>query len=301
MSHIPVLSKEVIEILNPKPKEFIIDGTIGNGGHSVEILKKIGPKGKLLGVDWDKGAIERLNRDLKLQIYPNAANVILVNDNYANLPEILKEKKLEKADGLLLDLGFSSDQLETSGRGFSFLKDEPLDMRYCTSQIITDINAATILNSYSEKQLAKNFFQYGEERFSKRIAKKIIEERKKEPLKTTFDLVKIIKKAVPKNYEKGRIHPATRIFQALRIYVNNELGNLSKILSKLEDILKPKGRAVIISYHSLEDRIVKQQFKLLEKEGKAKILTKKPIRASEEEIRQNPRSRSAKLRAIIMS
>lgn len=297
MPHIPVLLKEAIEILDPKPGEFFIDGTIGDAGHSVEILEKIGPEGKLLGIDWDKEAIERL----RTKKFENHQNVICVNNNYVNLPEILKglpagkqEQNLGKADGLILDLGFSSTLLETSGKGFSFQKDEPLDMRYNEEIKLT---AADIINRFKEKDLAEIIFQYGEERFSRRIAKAIIEGRKRKPIKTTFDLVEIIKESVPRNYEHHRINPATRTFQALRIYVNQELKNLSKILNNLDLILKTKGRLCVISFHSLEDRIVKQTFKELEKEKRIKILTKKPIRASEEEIKNNPRSRSAKLRA----
>ncbi len=307
MIHIPVLLKEVIEVLNPEPGEFFIDGTIGSGGHAVEILKRILPNGILLGVDWDKIAIEKAQQKISA-IFPDS-KLILINDNYANLPEILK--KIRKADpsiplrasGLLLDLGMSSDQLEHSSRGFSFLRNEPLDMRYNTkipnSKFqIPNLTAAEVVNNFSEKDLADIFYKYGEERYSRRIAKKIIEERKKKSIKTTFDLVEIIRKAVPKLYEKGRIHFATRVFQALRIYVNDELGNLEKLLKNLAKILKPDGRAAIISFHSLEDRLVKNYFKEMAKQRKAEILTKKPLRPTAEEIEENPRSRSAKLRAI---
>ncbi len=291
MNHIPVLLKEVIEILNPKPEEFFIDGTLGNGGHAIEIIKRISPNGIFLGIDWDKNAIA--NCKLLIADYKNA---ILVQGNYADLPEILKKKKLGKADGLILDLGMSSEQLECSGRGFSFLRNEPLDMRYSQDQ---GKPASVVVNYYSEKDLADIFWKYGEERFSRRIAKKIIEERKKGgPIRTTFELVEIIKKAVPRSYEKGRLHPATRVFQALRIYVNNELENLERILKNLSKIVKNKGRVAIISFHSLEDRLVKNCFRELKKQGEAEILTKKPIRPNEEEIKANPRSRSAKLRAI---
>jgi len=295
MLHVPVLLKEAIEILDPKPDEFFIDGTIGDAGHSIEILEKIGSGGKLLGIDWDKETIGRLRNEK----FESFKNVILVNDSYANLPEIFREKNFKKADGLILDLGFSSTLLETSGRGFSFRNSsdggEPLDMRYSEEIKLT---AADVVNRFKEKDLAEIIFQYGEERFSRRIAKAIIEGRKRKPIKTTSDLVEIIGRAVPRNYEHHRIHPATRTFQALRIYVNQELKNLSKVLNNLDFILKTKGRLCVISFHSLEDRIVKQTFKELEKEKRIKILTKKPIRASEEEIKNNPRSRSAKLRAI---
>ena len=311
--HKSVLLKESIAILNPQPGEFFIDGTIGSGGHSEAILEKIGPSGKLLGIDWDRKAIE----NCKLGI-GNFSNVILVNGNYANLTEILKEKKLPKADGLIIDLGFSSEQIENSNKGFSFMKDEPLIMLYYTrtdtdkTQTNTDVQyesvssqyksafmtAAEIVNSFNEKDLADIFWKYGEERFSRQIAKKIVEERKKGRILTTFELVEIIKKAVPKFYERGRLHPATRVFQALRICVNRELENLETLLKKIPEIMKSKGRAAIISFHSLEDRLVKNYFKQMAKEGYAEILTRKPITPTEEEIKNNPRSRSAKMRAI---
>ena len=317
--HIPVLLKESIEILSPKKGEFFIDATIGGGGHSAEILKKIGASGKLLGVDWDKDAIESLNLPAGGGKFKSLKNIILVNGNYADLPEILKENKLPKADGLLLDLGMSSDQLEHSGKGFSFLRDEPLIMRYAhkilnsKSEIRNDLTAAEVVNSFSEKELADIFWKYGEERYSRQIAKNIIKERNprtksaswrigagqgKKRILTTFELVEIIKKAVPKNYEQGRIHPATKVFQALRIYVNGELDNLEKLLKNLTAVLKPNGRAVIISFHSLEDRLVKNNFRQMVKERKAEFLAKKPIRPSIEEIRNNLRARSAKMRAI---
>jgi len=315
--HKPVLLHEVIRILNPEGEpsvpygacpqpgpacrqagNFFIDGTIGSGGHAVEILKRIGPKGKLLGVDWD----EQMIANCRLQI-ADYKNAILIHGNYANLPEILKENNLPKADGLILDLGFSSEQLQ--GRGFSFLKDEPLDMRYSANGEFRIQNAecristaAEVVNSFNEKDLAEILWKYGEERFSRQIAKKIVEERRKKRILTTFDLAEIIKKAVPRNYERGRIHPATRTFQALRIYVNDELGNLEKLLNNLPKILKAKGRTAIISFHSLEDRLVKNAFRELKTKKVAEILTKKPITPDEEEIRRNPRSRSAKMRAI---
>ncbi len=299
MQHIPVLLNETMEALNPRIGEFFIDGTIGNAGHGLDILKRIGPKGKLLGIDWDKNAIEKLKIG-KLSALGGSVkggkdykNVILINDNYANLLEILKERKLPKADGLILDLGFSSEQLK-SGKGFSFQKDELLDMRYSGG----GITAMEAVNTFSEKDLADIIYEYGEERYSRKIAKNIIKQRKRKPIKTTFDLVEVIRKSVPMNYERKRIHPATRTFQALRIYVNDELGNLERLLKNLDQIIKNKGRAVIISFHSLEDRLVKNHFRELKKAHKAEILTKKPVRASAEEVGINPRARSAKLRAI---
>lgn len=301
--HVPVLLNEAIEILNPKSGEFFIDGTIGGGGHSVAILNKIGLEGKLLGIDWDKKAIERLKITFASGKFPdgsklkNCKNTILIQGNYADLPEILEKQKFGKADGLIVDLGFSSDQLNPlagEGRGFSFLKDEPLDMRYRGE----GLTAAEVINSFKEKDLANIFWKYGEERFSRQIAEKIVKERKKERILTAFQLAEIIKNAVPKNYERGRIHPATRVFQALRIFVNKELENLETLLKNLEKILKPQGRAAIISFHSLEDRLVKNYFREMAKSNRAEILTKKPITASEEEIKNNFRSRSAKMRGI---
>lgn len=303
MTHIPVLLKEATEILALKPGKFIIDGTVGAGGHAAEILKKIEPSGTLLGIDWNEEATKKLGKRIeKGELRMGKGKIILVNENYAELPKILKEKKLPKADGLILDLGFSTEELEKSGRGFSFLKDEILDMRYNIGQKANGEEqmetAAEIINSFFESDLADIFYKYGEERFSRKIAKKIIEERRKERILTTGRLVEVIKSAVLKSYKRGRIHPATRIFQALRIYVNRELENLEIILKNLAEVLKPGGRAAIISFHSLEDRIVKNYFKQMEKEGKGKILTKKPIVALKEETVLNPRSRSAKLRAI---
>lgn len=295
MTHIPVLLKETIDILEPKSGEFFIDGTCGSGGHSKAIFEKISPNGKLLCVDWDREAIEKLKIIFaENEFLKDLENVIFVNANYADLADILEKENLSKADGLIIDLGFSSEQLE--GRGMSFLKNELLDMRYSLTD--KNLTAAEVVNSFSEKDLADIFWKYGEERFSRQIAKKIIEERRKKRILTTLELVEIIKKVTPKNYEKGRINPATRVFQALRIYVNNELGNLETLLKNLTKIIKSKGRVAIISFHSLEDRLVKNYFKQMAKNGKAEILTKKPIIVGEEEIKNNPRSRSAKMRAI---
>ena len=290
MGHKPVLLNEVINFLDPEPGEFFIDGTFGSGGHAQEILKKIGSNGKLLGIDWDeKNFSAHAISDSRFS-YEVA--------NYSDLPEILKnlpagrQVKTFKADGLLLDLGFSSEQLG-SGRGFSFQKDEPLLMTY---------NSATkpakdVLEDLSEEELTKVIKEFGEERFSGRIARAIKDQEKIKPIETSGELARVISQAAPRGYERGRIHPATRTFQALRIYVNDELGNLEKVLKNLEEILNPGGRAVIISFHSLEDRIVKNYFRDFKKVGKLQILTKKPILASGEEMAANPRSRSAKLRA----
>lgn len=299
MVHLPVLQKEVLRFLDPKPNENFIDATIDGGGQALAILEKILPNGRLLGIDWD----EELIRRLKIK-----NNLILVCDNFVNLKEIVKKIKFRPVSGILFDLGLSSWHLEESGRGFSFLRDEPLIMRYDWK--MTEIPllrssrisggkmvAAEIVNLWPEKEIEKILREYGQEKFAKRIAREIGKARRVKPIKTTFQLVEIIKKAVPTFYERGRIHPATRTFQALRIAVNDELNNLKKALPQALEILAKGGKLVVISFHSLEDRIVKNFFKNQAKEGLVKILTKKPIRPSREEIQINPRSRSAKLRA----
>jgi 16S rRNA (cytosine1402-N4)-methyltransferase len=290
MSHIPVLLNEAMEILKPRKGEFFIDATFGRGGHSEKILEAIGKTGALLAIDWDEKAKERNSKLLENK------NVIFVNSNYAKVKDILKEKNLPKADGLLLDLGFSSDQLEESGKGFSFKKDEPLIMSYGED----GLTAGEVINSYPQEKLEEIIRNLGEERFAGRIARNIVESRNAIPIETSFQLAEIIRKAVPGGYERGRIDPATRTFQALRIYVNGELENLKTVLGDLGVILKSGGRAAIISFHSLEDRIVKNYFRDLKKSDKAELLNKKIITASREEATANPRSRSAKLRGIIL-
>jgi len=288
MSHIPVLLNEVMEILKPQKGESFVDGTFGAGGHSEKILEAIGESGKLISFDWDEKARER-NKNIF-----GRNNFYFIHGNYKNIKEVLAEKSFSKVDGLLLDLGFSSDQLEDSGKGFSFKKDEPLVMSYGND----GLTAYEVVNSYSEEELKDIIKNFGEEKFPGRIARAIVEARKKMPIKTSFQLAQIVRNVLPKGYERGRIDPATRTFQALRIVVNGELDNLKKALGDLKDIVKSGGRVAIISFHSLEDRIVKNVFRDLKKEGFVEILTKKPITASSEEIKNNPRSRSAKLRGI---
>ena len=289
MIHTPVLLKEVIELLDPKEGEIMVDGTAGAGGHAKEILKLISNSGKLLLVDWDKMAIARLKEEMK-----KYNNIFFMQGNYSDLPEIMAENNFPKADGLLLDLGFSSDQLESSGKGFSFLKDEPLIMTYSDeSEPLRDF-----LKRAKLPDLIEIIRKFGEERYAKKIAEAIFLKRKK--IETSRQLADIVRESVPGSYEHGRIHPATRTFQAFRIYINKELDNLEKLVNSLAEILKPSGRVAIISFHSLEDRIVKINFKESEKKGRLKILTKKPIIAGFEEVTINPRARSAKLRGAIM-
>lgn len=292
MAHTPVLLNKVLEILSPMPGEFIIDGTMNGGGHATEIIKRLAPKGTFLGIDLDKEMVAEAKKKFAGE---KSVAINLMESNYTDIPAILKKKKMGKANGLLLDLGFSSSQLE-SGRGFSFRKDEPLFMTYGS----TGPTAAEVVNGLAEKELADIFYTYGEERRSRQIAKRIVEARQKKRIMTTGELANVVRGTVGQSYEGGRIDPSTRVFQALRIYVNKELENLAKVLSELKDILRPGGIAAIISFHSLEDRLVKQAFREMEKDGVGEIITKKPITADLGEQRNNPRSRSAKLRAIIM-
>lgn len=290
--HTAVLQKEVLEYLNPKPNENFIDCTIGEGGHTLKILEKNGPAGKILGIDRDSRQIA--NCKLKIENYQN--RVILVNDSYDNLKEIVGKNNFRPVQGILFDLGMSSWHLEESERGFSFLRDEILDMRYGTAG--HKLTAVEIVNQWAEAGIEKILREYGEERFSKKIARQIIQDRKNKPIVTTTELVETIKRAVPDRFRYGKIHFATRTFQALRIAVNDELNNIKKTLPQAIEILAPEGRLVIISFHSLEDRIVKNFFKEVSLIN-LEIITKKPITPTKEELIINPRSRSAKLRAAI--
>ncbi len=291
MTHIPVLLKEVIKALEPRPGGFFVDGTLGAGGHARAIIERTKGRGLFLGLDWDEKALEAFRPEVA-----NRGNVILAHENYAKIPELMKKLQTPKIDGLILDLGLSSDQLESSGRGFSFLRSEPLDMRYDRSDDERP-TAAQVVNSFSEDALTDIIFKYGEERFARRIAKKIVERRQQSRIMTTDELVKVIESAVPGN-GRGKIHPATKAFQALRIYVNGEFKNLEAILAALPDIMADGGRAAIISFHSLEDRLVKNSFRNIVTAKKADLVNKKPISPGPPELKTNPRSRSAKLRAI---
>lgn len=297
MAHIPVLLNEVLEYLDPHPGDFMIDGTVDGGGHAAAIIKKIMPGGTFLGVDWDEHMIAEHKATRRADgRAAQSDRERYVHGNYADLPAILDREKLGRADGLLLDLGFSSEQLAHSGRGFSFedtSAHEPLLMTYDDART----PVSEIIRGLREEELAKIIFELGGERGSRRIAKAIKERGRKKPIMTSGELAEVVRSALPKHYEHGRIDPATRTFQALRIYANDELGNLERTLEHLPEILKEGGRVVVISFHSLEDRIVKQSFQKLKATDTVEILTKKPVSASREEALQNPRSRSAKLRA----
>jgi len=288
--HVPVLLKEVIDYLNPQADENFIDATAGEGGHGLAILKKNSPDGKLLGIEIDFGVYENLKKNMAEMV----ERVVLVNDSYINLEKIVKENDFKPVHGILFDLGMCSWHLDTSGRGFSYLKDEPLDMRFDTKN---DLTAAEIINTWDIKKIEEILKEFGEEKYVYRISLAIKEARKKERIIGTQQLVDILKRALPKNYDNKRIHFATRTFQALRIAVNNELQTIEEGLEQAIKILEPNGRIVVISFHSLEDRIVKNIFRGKAKIGELNILTKKPITPCLEEIKNNSRSRSAKLRA----
>ncbi len=288
--HQPVLLNEVLHYLNPKPNQHFIDCTVGGGGHALAILKRTGPNGKILGIDDSPGAIANLEsetRNLKLN-----QKFILVNDNFANLKEIVKKNNFQPIQGILVDLGLSSDLLEKSQRGFSFMRDEILDMRFNPTQ--NDLTAQKIISQYSRKELIEIFREFGQERFAGRIAAVIVDNRRKEAIKTTGQLVNLIQQVLGRRFH---VKSLARIFQALRITVNTELENLKEVLRQSIVVLAPGGKIIVIAYHSLEDRIVKIFFKQFKQEEKLRIITKKPIRPSPDEIKTNPRARSARLRA----
>jgi 16S rRNA (cytosine1402-N4)-methyltransferase len=288
--HTPVLTDKVLEYLDPKPNQNFIDCTAGQGGHTLAILERTTPKGKVLAIDWDTEAITRLVDEIKRKKLQN--RITLINENYAHVKEIVQEQRFGPIAGMLLDLGFSSDQLN-QGRGLSFLKDEVLDMRYSTDNPIT---AEKLVNFSSHMELEHMFKEYGEEQFAEQIAKAIVGQRKTKPIRKTFQLVHIIHETVPRSSQNKRIHAATKVFQALRIAVNNELENIQNVLQDSKDILPPGSKIAVISFHSLEDRIVKEFFKA---EQSFQPITKKPVTPSLEEIKTNPRARSAKLRVAI--
>jgi 16S rRNA (cytosine1402-N4)-methyltransferase len=277
--HIPVMLQETLQYLAPAPGKTIVDCTLGFGGHAAALLSG---GASVIGIDQDLDALEAVRAKLS-----GGGKIVLVHDNFSNIRQAIKEP----VDGFLFDLGVSSYQIDEAGRGFSIRSDGPLDMRMNRKKELT---AAKIVNEYSQEELEKIFFEYGEERFSKRIARSIIFRREKKKIETTFELKEIIEKAIP-TWKKRE--SATRIFQALRIEVNGELENLKKALGDAVRLLKPGGRLVVISYHSLEDRIAKRFMVEGKKNGILETLTKKPVTAGEAEAGANPRARSAKLRA----
>lgn len=289
--HTPVLLHEAISGLDPKPGEIVVDGTLGAGGHSVALAERIGKKGTLVGIDLDQEAILRSRKTLS----DFKGKLNLVCGNFRNLGAILAKLKIAKVDKILLDLGISSYHLESSGRGFSFKKDEPLKMTLGekSERLFT---AYEIVNDWDEENIREILKAYGDEKFSFRIARAIVNRRKTKPIKTSGELAETVLSAVPNFVLRKKIHPATKTFQALRIAVNDELGALKSGLREGLDHLRSGGKIAIISFHSLEDRIVKRFFREMSGRGQVLILTKRPIVPSPEEIERNPRGRSAKLR-----
>lgn len=290
--HKSVLLKEIVDSLNLKDESLVIDATFGGGGHSIEILKSY-PKAKVIGVDQDAGAWDRAKSKFK----NFEDRIMFMNKNFRDLD---KSTELTEAsvDAIIFDLGFSSDQLDESGRGFSFLRDEPLLMSLKEEITGEDLTAKDIVNDWQEDSIESILRGYGEEKYAKKIAKAIIKARDEKEILKTFDLVDIVKNAVPVSYKKGKIHPATKTFQALRIAVNDELNALKEGLEAGFKLLKSGGRMEVISFHSLEDRIVKNFFRDLKNEKLAILINKKPIVPSAEEIKENRRARSAKLRIL---
>ncbi len=303
--HRPVLLDEVIEYLNIDPSGIYVDGTIGGGGHALAIVQRL-TTGRLIGLDQDEEAIDAAG--MRLKDYKD--KVTIVRSNFHEIKDVLNELNIDKANGILLDLGVSSHQLDTPERGFSYREDAPLDMRMDQRHKKT---ARDIVNEYSEAELYRIIRDYGEDRFAKNIAKHIVRARQDKPIETTFQLNEIIKAAIPAKVRATSGHPSKRTFQAIRIELNRELDVLKESLDDMIDLLKPGGRLAIITFHSLEDRIVKENFKVNEnpcicppdfpvcvcgRKPKGRIITKKPVLPSEEEIEENSRSKSAKLRVF---
>jgi len=284
--HIPVMCREIIDYLQLGQGKTVLDCTVGSGGHAERLLQQLGPKGKLIGIDQDQDALATTKNRLR-----KFNNCTLVQGNFRKMDEILSNLNIPKVDGMIFDLGLSSLQLGATERGFSFNLDAPLDMRMDKE---LRLSAFDLVNFLPEISLSDILRKYGQERWHNRIARAIVRERKKTALISTRQLVDLIKRAMPSRYTK--IHPATRTFQALRIAVNDELGALQEALDKCIHCMKAGARICVISFHSLEDRIVKHQFRKLAKEEKVSIITKKPLRPSLEEVSSNPRARSAKLR-----
>ncbi len=290
-THKPVLLNETVEALALEPGMDVVDCTVGGGGHAEAILERTSPDGRLLGFDLDEAALETARR--KLDRFGSRA--MLVRESYRNVEQVLLSTSFGSFQAALLDLGYSSIEIDDPSRGFSFRGDGPLDMRYDRSQELT---AAAIVNGYSLDELTRILWRFGEEREAKRIAEAIVKARRKERIISTARLAEIVSGAVIPRRRRGKTHPATKTFQAIRIAVNDELGNLEDALPKLFDSLDAGGRIAVISFHSLEDRAVKEFIRSKVKAGKAEAIFKRPAAASAEEVADNPRSRSAKLRAV---
>jgi 16S rRNA (cytosine1402-N4)-methyltransferase len=294
--HIPVLLNESLALLDLRAGETVIDCNVNRAGHSIEIAKRIGSNGTLIGIDLDITALEEAQQKLAgLSEHPR---ICLIHNNFRNLDQVLEDTGVSSVDKILFDLGLSSQELDISGRGFTFQKDEPLLMTYDSKVTEETLTAKDILNLWEEETLADIIFAYSDEKFARRIARGIVGIRKVRPFETTFDLVRAVEMSVPEGYVKAKTHFATKTFQALRIAVNDEIGALKEALEKSFSFLKPGGIIVVITFHSLEDRVVKQYFKELYQSKRVELLTKKPVDPTRAEIKSNPRSRSAKVRAI---
>lgn len=287
--HVPVMLSEVLNYLDPRPGKKYVDCTLGGAGYTVALAKEVGASGQIMGIDLDELAIKNAQAVIDEQ---KLENIILINDNFKNLKSVINEKfsSQMKLDGIVFDLGLSSAQLDDETRGFSFKGDRPLDMSFGPAN---QLSTEEIINTYPLLELTRIFQEYGEEKHAYRIAKEIVEVRKNKKIKTTADLVTIIESVIPFRF-RSKIHPATKVFQALRMETNEELKALSEVLPEAVSLLKPHGRLVVVSFHSGEDRIVKR---FLKAEAGLKILTKRPLVPSREESTENPRARSAKLRA----
>ena len=286
-AHIPVMLPECMRLLNPRPGETVVDGTLGLAGHALAIAEALGEDGHLIGVDRDP----RMSERARARLVGTTAGVVC--GNFSDLDSILRDLGCGGVDGILLDLGVASPQIDDAGRGFSYRGEGPLDMRMTPGE---GPSAAEWLKTASEEEIARVIWEYGDERLSRRIARAIVKARAVAEIRSTGELAETIRRAVPSG--RRRLHPARRSFQAIRIFINREITHLERFLRILPGLLKPGGRCVIVSYHSLEDRPVKNAFRAGAREGVYEILTPKPLRASAAEVRSNPRSRSAKLRAV---
>ena len=294
--HIPVLLHETLEILDLKKGQTVLDCNLNRAGHSIEMAKLLGSNGTIVGIDLDAGALNEAQEVLsKLAEHPH---IYLIHENFRNLDKVLEETGVELVDSVLFDLGLSSQELDTSGRGFTFQKDEPLYMTYQSNIEPETLTAKDVLNLWGEESLADIIYAYGGERNSRKIAKEIVSLRKQKPFETTFDLVEAIKRATPSRFQSGKTHFATKTFQAIRIVVNDEIEALKEALQKAWAALAPNGKLVVITFHSLEDKVVKEFFKEKKTVGEAEYINKKPIVPGRAEIKDNPRARSSKLRSV---
>lgn len=292
--HNTVLVAEVLTSLPVSSGQTVVDCTAGDGGHLLAFCRQYGPELRLLGLDADREQLKRAQRRLA----GSECSVQLIQENFRRVYEAARASGYFPAQAILLDLGWSTPQLESSGRGFSLRRSEPLQMTYSAGSAGDELTAYEVVNSWQEDTLRDLLRTYGEERFAGRIARRLVKERERSPLETTEELTRLVEQAVPASYRRQRLHPATRTFQALRIAVNDELGALDEGLDGALELLGPSGRVAVISFHSLEDRMVKQRFRHWQQEGQGEIVTKKPVRPALEERESNPRSRSAKLRVF---